>query len=164
MHLPPPYLEPEEPLEPTVFEDLVGCCGCDVRLAILASLIPGPLAAGEIAEMLDISASNLSNHLRALRGGKLVTVVVEKKRRVYRLGPAIKGAREPGLIRLWLVSDDGCDLAPGIKDDAQVCRRFTPALWKRLNAAVPSVTVLPRAAARPPTRRGSSDPRPPRSP
>jgi DNA-binding transcriptional ArsR family regulator len=168
MHMPPPYLEPEEPLEPTVFEDLVAACTCDTRYAILCCLIPGPLRVSAIVELLGFSQPHVSNHLRALRGGKLVVAQSEKKLRPYRLGPAVRATREPGRTRLMLHADDGSELLALVPDTARVCRSFTPALWERLEQVTPpavtSVTVIPRDGVRTPRGSGKTPLHPPTKP
>src|SRR5690349_2405993 len=118
MHLPPPYLEPEEPLEPTAFDDLVSSCRCATRYAILCSLLPGPLNVSAIVELLGRAQPHVSNHLRLLRGGKLVVAERQKRNRLYRLGPGIRWSREPGRTRFMMQADDGCDAMLGIPDTA----------------------------------------------
>jgi DNA-binding transcriptional ArsR family regulator len=168
MHTPPPYLEPEEPLEPTAFDDLVSSCRCDTRYAILCSLLAGPLHVTAIVELLGRAQPHVSNHLRLLRGGKLVVAEQRKRNRFYSLGSGIRWSREPGRTQFMMRSDDGCDMVLGVPDTAEPCRQFTPALWARLKlvtpAPNPAVIVVPGAEVRTPPPRGKTPPHPPTKP
>ena len=55
------------------------------RRAIVAMLAPGECSAGEIGAAFNITAPAISQHLKALRGARLVQVRVEAQRRIYRL-------------------------------------------------------------------------------
>jgi DNA-binding transcriptional ArsR family regulator len=79
------------------------------RRRILALLRTGERAATEIAEMLDLSASATSKHLRVLREVGLVQVREEGRQRYYSLDAA--GLREVhewtgGFERFWSESLD----------------------------------------------------------
>jgi DNA-binding transcriptional ArsR family regulator len=79
------------------------------RRRILALLRMGERAATEIAEMLDLSASATSKHLRVLREVGLVQVRGEGRQRYYALDAA--GLREVhewtgGFERFWSESFD----------------------------------------------------------
>ena len=58
-------------------------------LGILAS---GALSSGEIASRFHLTAPAVSQHLKTLRGAKLVSVRAEKQKRIYALNP--EGVRE----------------------------------------------------------------------
>ena len=77
------------------------------RRQILARLAGGPAYPGELAEALDATPANVSNHLACLRGCGLVTATAEGRRVRYvladaRLASALRGlasavhAIEPG--------------------------------------------------------------------
>lgn len=55
------------------------------RLMILYVLADGPRAVGEVAELLDVSPSNASQHLGLLRDRGLVEAEREANRVIYRL-------------------------------------------------------------------------------
>jgi len=57
------------------------------RRALLALLVPGELAAGELAERFPVSRPAISRHLRVLREAGLVRSRVEGRRRLYALDP-----------------------------------------------------------------------------
>lgn len=168
MHTPPPYLEPEEPLEPTAFDDLVSSCRCDKRYAILCSLLAGPLHVSALVEVLGRAQPGVSGHLRLLRGGKLVVAEKVKRNRYYSLGPGIRWSREPGRTHFMMRSDDGCEMVLIVPDTAEPCRKFTPALWARLKLVTPTpkppIIVVPRAEARTPPPGGKTPPRRPKKP
>jgi DNA-binding transcriptional ArsR family regulator len=67
------------------------------RRQIVELLAKGEHAAGEITERFAISAPAISQHLKILREAGLVTVRVDRQRRIYRLDPAGLGA-----IDAWL--------------------------------------------------------------
>jgi DNA-binding transcriptional ArsR family regulator len=74
------------------------------RRAILAMLAPGECSAGEIGAAFNITSPAISQHLKALRGARLVRVRVEAQRRIYRLDA--EGLDEVkkwlfGLHRVW---------------------------------------------------------------
>ena len=55
------------------------------RRRILESLANGALSSGEIASRFPISAPAISQHLKTLRGARLVRVRVDAQRRIYEL-------------------------------------------------------------------------------
>lgn len=61
--------------------------GDATRRAILASLINGPKAVGEIARKFPISRPAISQHLRVLKDAKLVTDEPSGNKRLYQLNP-----------------------------------------------------------------------------
>ena len=52
----------------------------------------GALSSGEIARRFDLTAPAVSQHLKTLRGAKLVSVHADKQRRIYELNP--EGVKE----------------------------------------------------------------------
>lgn len=62
--------------------------GDATRRAILARLIAGPLAVGELAEEFPVSRPAISQHLRILKDANLVVDRPAGNRRLYQLNPA----------------------------------------------------------------------------
>ncbi len=62
--------------------------GDGTRRAILARLLNGPLAVGELARDLPVSRPAISQHLRILKEADLVLHQSVGARHVYRLNPA----------------------------------------------------------------------------
>jgi DNA-binding transcriptional ArsR family regulator len=62
--------------------------GDPTRRAILARLIDGPLAVGELARDFPVSRPAISQHLRVLKQANLVTDRASGNRRLYQLNPA----------------------------------------------------------------------------
>ncbi len=58
------------------------------RQRIVQMLAGGALSSGDIAGRFDLSAPAISQHLKTLRGARLVTVRADKQRRIYELNPA----------------------------------------------------------------------------
>ena len=82
------------------------------RVQILGSLLGGPLAVGDITELLGMEQSAVSHQLRVLREAGLVAAERHGKRRVYAIsGDAVRelltaarhlaGVREPGGDPHW---------------------------------------------------------------
>ena len=74
------------------------------RRRIVEMLARGPLAAGEIAGRFTVSASAVSQHLRVLRGAKLVRSRIAAQQRIYELdtdGLAELESWLEGLGPLW---------------------------------------------------------------
>jgi DNA-binding transcriptional ArsR family regulator len=57
------------------------------RQRIVEMLASGALSSGEIARRFDLSPPAVSQHLKTLRGAKLVSVRAEKQKRIYQLNP-----------------------------------------------------------------------------
>ena len=55
------------------------------RRSLLVALLDGPRYPSELADMLGLSRSNVSNHLACLRGCGLVVAEAEGRRQRYRL-------------------------------------------------------------------------------
>ena len=62
--------------------------GDPTRRAILARLIDGPLAVGELADEFPISRPAISQHLKVLKDARLVRDRAAGTRRLYQLNPA----------------------------------------------------------------------------
>lgn len=62
--------------------------GDPTRFAIVERLMnEGPLSAGELQDVADISAPAISRHLKVLRQNGLITRTVDKQRRIYAVAP-----------------------------------------------------------------------------
>ena len=57
------------------------------RQRIVEMLASGALSSGEIASRFHLSPPAVSQHLKTLKGAKLVTVRAEKQKRIYQLNP-----------------------------------------------------------------------------
>jgi DNA-binding transcriptional ArsR family regulator len=79
----------------------LGLLGDPTRRAIFELLARRPCSVGELAGQLPISRPAVSQHLRALKDGGLVTSRPEGTRRVYRLNPEGVTALRAYLDRVW---------------------------------------------------------------
>ena len=79
----------------------LGLLGDPSRRAIFELLARRPWSVRELAAELPISRPAVSQHLRVLREGGLVTSRAEGTRRVYRLNPDGVGALRAYLDRVW---------------------------------------------------------------
>jgi len=79
----------------------LGLLGDPTRRAIFELLARHPCSVGELAEQLPISRPAVSQHLRVLKDGGLVTSRAEGTRRVYQLNPAGVSALRAYLDRIW---------------------------------------------------------------
>ena len=79
----------------------LGLLGDPTRRAIFELLARRPCSVGELAERLPVSRPAVSQHLRALKDGGLVTSRAEGTRRVYRLNPDGVTALRAYLDRVW---------------------------------------------------------------
>jgi DNA-binding transcriptional ArsR family regulator len=71
----------------TYQEAKLDALGDPTRRAILARLIDGPLAVGELARDFPVSRPAISQHLRVLKEAKLVVDRAAGNRRLYQLHP-----------------------------------------------------------------------------
>ncbi len=71
----------------TYQEAKLDALGDHTRRAILARLIDGPLAVGELARDFPVSRPAISQHLRVLKEAKLVVDRAAGNRRLYQLHP-----------------------------------------------------------------------------
>jgi DNA-binding transcriptional ArsR family regulator len=67
------------------------------RRRIVETLARGALSSGEIASRFSITAPAISQHLKTLKGARLVRVRAEKQRRIYELDP--EGVEE---VSAWI--------------------------------------------------------------
>ncbi|HZC66457.1 MAG TPA: metalloregulator ArsR/SmtB family transcription factor [Candidatus Dormibacteraeota bacterium] len=73
----------------TTYQDSqLDALGDPTRRAILARLLDGPLAVGELAEDFPVSRPAISQHLRVLKQANLVVDRAAGNRRLYQLNPA----------------------------------------------------------------------------
>lgn len=85
------------------------------RLGILELLRDGPLAAGELATMCGLTASNASNHLQCLLECGLVKVEPRGRHNVYRLA-------SPQLVSFMEAADRV--LTTGVADLITACQNY----------------------------------------
>lgn len=87
------------------------------RARILLHLLEGPGYPARLASELDLTRSNVSNHLACLRGCGIVVAVVEGRRTRYEIAdPHLTRALEE-LVEVVLAVDDG---APCVDQDCDV--------------------------------------------
>jgi len=67
--------------------DPIAALADPTRRRIVESLARGALSSGEIASRFSITAPAISQHLKALRAARLVTVRAAAQRRIYELDP-----------------------------------------------------------------------------
>jgi DNA-binding transcriptional ArsR family regulator len=73
----------------TTYQDSqLDALGDPTRRAILARLLDGPVAVGELAEDFPVSRPAISQHLRVLKQANLVVDRPAGNRRLYQLNPA----------------------------------------------------------------------------
>lgn len=88
------------------------------RQRIVEMLAAGALSSGEIASRFHLSPPAVSQHLKTLRGAKLVSVRPDKQKRIYELNP--EGVREVSdwvekVCAFWQPKLDALEKA--LKDD-----------------------------------------------
>ena len=71
---------------------LFACLSDPTRKLIFDRLRDGPVTVTVLAQGLPVSRPAVSQHLKTLRGAKLVSVRADKQRRIYQLDP--EGVRE----------------------------------------------------------------------
>lgn len=79
------------------------------RLAVMESLMDGPLHVGELADSLGVEQSLLSHHLRVLREMGLLVAERDGKAVLYALAPGVEGAgksRHLGCCRLSFEAEE----------------------------------------------------------
>lgn len=82
------------------------------RARVLLALCPGPGYPAELATLLDVSRTKLSNHLSCLRGCGLVVAVPEGRRTRYELAdPAIAHALRDLVELILTVDPQYCEAA-----------------------------------------------------
>src|SRR4029453_17587564 len=89
------------PFVDTYGGDSLGLLGDPTRRAIFELLARRPYSVGELAKQLPISRPAVSQHLRVLMDGGLLTCRPEGTRRVYQLNPDGVAALRVWLDRIW---------------------------------------------------------------
>ncbi|WP_185990679.1 Cd(II)/Pb(II)-sensing metalloregulatory transcriptional regulator CmtR [Janibacter cremeus] len=96
------------------------------RSRILITLLDGPSYPGVLARELDLTRSNVSNHLACLRDCGIVVAEVEGRRARYEIADAHLAQALTGLLQVTLAVDEGATCmdvsctVPGCRDE--VCR------------------------------------------
>jgi DNA-binding transcriptional ArsR family regulator len=75
--------------------------GDATRRAIFERLVDGPRAVGELAREFPVSRPAVSQHLKVLKGARLVVDRPVGNRRIYQVDPAGLGALRADLERFW---------------------------------------------------------------
>jgi DNA-binding transcriptional ArsR family regulator len=75
--------------------------GDATRRAILARLLNGPMAVGQLARQLPVSRPAVSQHLRVLKDAHLVLDQSAGTRRVYSVNPAAFDSLREYFDRFW---------------------------------------------------------------
>ena len=78
--------------EPTDCAGKLKALADGTRLAVMESLMDGPLHVGELATRLDVEQSLLSHHLRVLRENGLLQATRDGKAVLYALAPGVEGS------------------------------------------------------------------------
>ena len=87
----------------------------DSRRRLLVALLDGPGYPSELAEQLDLTRANVSNHLNCLRGCGLVTAQPEGRRVRYELADRRLGRALRDLLAVVPAVDPS--LCPNARDD-----------------------------------------------
>ena len=72
-----------------------------MRQTIVERLSQRPMAVGELAAGLPVTRSAVSQHLKVLKGARLVRDEAQGTRRIYSIDPAGLGAIRAWLDRFW---------------------------------------------------------------
>ena len=72
----------------------------ETRLAVVEQLLLGPKHVGQINQTLRVEQSLLSHHLKVLREAGMVEAQRDGKSVLYRLTPAVDGARQGRALNL----------------------------------------------------------------
>jgi DNA-binding transcriptional ArsR family regulator len=86
---------------PSCSDAQLGALGDPTRRAILARLLAGPLAVGELARGFPVSRPAISQHLRVLKLAQLVKDQPAGTRRLYALDPRGFAALREYLDQFW---------------------------------------------------------------
>ena len=86
---------------PTYQADAWTALGDPTRRAIFERLAERPRAVGELAGEFPVSRPAVSQHLRVLKGARLVVDRPDGNRRIYRVDPTGLGALRADLERFW---------------------------------------------------------------
>ena len=90
------------PLVLTYREAQLDALGDETRRAILARLLNGPVAVGELARDFPISRPAISQHLRVLKDANLVVDRPEGTRRLYALNPEAFDSLREYFNHFWM--------------------------------------------------------------
>ena len=72
-----------------------------MRQTIVERLSERPMAVGELAALLPVTRSAVSQHLKVLKDARLVRDEAQGTRRIYSIDPAGLGAIRAWLDRFW---------------------------------------------------------------
>lgn len=86
---------------PALAQPQLDALGDATRRAIVARLLDGPMAVGELARGFPVSRPAISQHLRVLKEAKLVTDRAEGRRRHYELDAAGFDSLRDYLDQFW---------------------------------------------------------------
>jgi DNA-binding transcriptional ArsR family regulator len=86
---------------PTYQVDGWTALGDPTRRAIFERLAEGPCAVGALAREFPVSRPAVSQHLKVLKGARLVVDRPAGNRRIYHVDPAGLGALRADLERFW---------------------------------------------------------------
>jgi DNA-binding transcriptional ArsR family regulator len=87
------------------------------RARILLALLDAPAHPAELAERLDLTRTNVSNHLACLRGCGIVVATPEGRRTRYEIADPHLSRALDELVRVVLAVDEG---APCVDDSCDV--------------------------------------------
>lgn len=93
------------------------------RCRLLVALLDGPAYPGELADRLDLTRSNVSNHLSCLRGCGLAVASAEGRQTRYDLSDPHLAAALRELVAVVLAVDPGVDCVDGDCDDVSTGAR-----------------------------------------
>jgi DNA-binding transcriptional ArsR family regulator len=88
-------------VEPDRASDAWSILADATRRTIVSRLAAGPQAVGQLAAQLPVSRSAVSQHLKVLKDGGLVSERAVGTRRVYRLNPTAVAALRDQLDAFW---------------------------------------------------------------
>jgi DNA-binding transcriptional ArsR family regulator len=86
---------------PAIQTDPWSALGDPTRRTIFQRVADRPRAVGELAVELPVSRPAVSQHLKVLKGARLVTWERAGNRRIYRVDPQGVGALRADLERFW---------------------------------------------------------------
>ena len=81
--------------------EMLAVIGDPTRQAILDRLSDGPMAVGELANVLPVSRPAVSQHLKVLKDAGLVFDREHGTRRVYQVDPAVLAQVRDHLDQMW---------------------------------------------------------------
>lgn len=99
--LTPQYVSYSLPLVETYIEQILDALGDPTRRSVFERLRGGPRSVGEIAEGMDVTRPAVSQHLKVLKGARLVVDRAEGTRRLYAVEAQGFEALRSWLDGLW---------------------------------------------------------------